>query len=48
MNPFRNILDMWRVRDRILTNGSLVVCRLVVCTLTKPKLGWQPKPLGEA
>jgi ribulose-bisphosphate carboxylase large chain len=41
--PLCNILALWRVRDRILTNSSLVVC-----TIIKPKLGLHPKPFGEA
>merc|ERR1712178_219904 len=41
--PATNILDMWRILGRSLTNGGLVVG-----TIIKPKLGLQPKPFGEA
>ena len=38
-----NIIDMWRIFGRDLQN-----CGLLVGTLIKPKLGLQPKPVGEA
>merc|ERR1712178_580024 len=41
--PAVNIVDMWRLFGRSMTNGGLVVG-----TIIKPKLGLQPKPFGEA
>merc|ERR1712203_679357 len=41
--PSCNIIDMWRMGGRDMTNGGLVVG-----TIIKPKLGLQPKPFGEA
>jgi ribulose-bisphosphate carboxylase large chain len=41
--PNKNIVDMWRVLGRDLTNGGMVVG-----TIIKPKLGLRPKPFAEA
>ncbi|HIE00792.1 MAG TPA: ribulose-bisphosphate carboxylase [Thiotrichaceae bacterium] len=41
--PNRNIVDMWRVLGRDLTNGGMVVG-----TIIKPKLGLRPKPFADA
>jgi len=37
--PATSILDMWRILGRSMTNGGLVVG-----TIVRPKLGFQPKP----
>ncbi|HAI70057.1 MAG TPA: ribulose 1,5-bisphosphate carboxylase, partial [Gammaproteobacteria bacterium] len=41
--PNRNIVDMWRVLGRDLTNGGMVVG-----TIIKPKLGLRPRPFADA
>ncbi|MGB0682520.1 MAG: ribulose-bisphosphate carboxylase [Magnetovibrionaceae bacterium] len=41
--PSANIQDMWRVLDRPLENGGMVVG-----TIIKPKLGLRPKPFADA
>ena len=41
--PSMNIVDMWRVLGRPLTNGGMIVG-----TIIKPKLGLRPQPFAEA
>ncbi|CAE8705498.1 unnamed protein product, partial [Polarella glacialis] len=41
--PNCNVVDMWRILNRGMSNGGLIVG-----TIIKPKLGLQPKPFGEA
>ncbi len=41
--PAMNIVDMWRVLDRPLENGGMVVG-----TIIKPKLGLRPQPFADA
>ncbi len=41
--PAMNIVDMWRVLDRPITNGGMVVG-----TIIKPKLGLRPQPFADA
>jgi ribulose-bisphosphate carboxylase large chain len=41
--PAMNIVDMWRVLGRPLTDGGMVVG-----TIIKPKLGLRPKPFADA
>ena len=41
--PSRGIADLWRVLDRPVTDGGLVVG-----TIVKPKLGLQPEPFARA
>ena len=41
--PAMNIVDMWRVLDRPLVDGGMVVG-----TIIKPKLGLRPKPFADA
>jgi ribulose-bisphosphate carboxylase large chain len=41
--PAMNIQDMWRVLDRPLDNGGMVVG-----TIIKPKLGLRPQPFADA
>ncbi|TCP63234.1 ribulose 1,5-bisphosphate carboxylase large subunit [Rhodovulum bhavnagarense] len=41
--PSMNIQDMWRVLDRDVTNGGMVVG-----TIIKPKLGLRPQPFADA
>jgi len=41
--PAINIQDMWRVLDRDVNNGGMVVG-----TIIKPKLGLRPKPFADA
>lgn len=41
--PAMNIVDMWRVLGRPLTNGGMVVG-----TIIKPKLGLRPQPFADA
>ena len=41
--PNRNIVDLWRVLDRPLVDGGMVVG-----TIIKPKLGLRPRPFADA
>lgn len=41
--PARNIVDLWRILGRPLTDGGLVVG-----TIIKPKLGLRPQPFADA
>ncbi len=41
--PAMNIVDMWRVLGRPLTNGGMIVG-----TIIKPKLGLRPQPFADA
>ncbi len=41
--PAMNIVDMWRVLSRPITNGGMVVG-----TIIKPKLGLRPQPFADA
>ncbi|MCW8860837.1 MAG: RuBisCO large subunit C-terminal-like domain-containing protein, partial [Rhodospirillales bacterium] len=41
--PAMNIVDMWRILGRDLTNGGMVVG-----TIIKPKLGLRPDPFADA
>ncbi len=41
--PSKNITDMWRVLDRDMDNGGMIVG-----TIIKPKLGLRPQPFADA